>query len=99
MHSVLHDWPDDVCEKILARVKKAMKPGYSRLLINENVIPTTGAWWESSALDMMMMACFSAQERTETDWRTLLEKKAGLKIVKIWSAGRGVESLIEVELP
>lgn len=97
MHSVLHDWPDHVCEKILARVKDAMKPGYSRLLINENVIPSTGAWWETSALDLTMMAILGATERTEGNWHDLIEK-AGLKIVKIWSGGRGVESLIEVEL-
>ena len=97
MHSVLHDWPDDVCESNLSRVKEAMKPGYSKQLINENVIPTTGAWWESSALDMTMLALLSARERTEADWYELVEKRAGLKIVNIWSAGRGVESLIEVE--
>jgi hypothetical protein len=76
-----------------------MKPGYSKLLINENVIPSTGAWWESSALDMTMLMLFSAKERTEADWYDLIERAAGLKIVKIWSGGRGVESLIEVELP
>lgn len=99
MHSVLHDWPDSVCESILGRVKEAMKPGYSRLLINENVIPGTDAWWEATALDINMMALLSASERTERDWYELIEKRAGLKIVKIWSGGRGVESLIEVELP
>jgi hypothetical protein len=99
MHSCLHDWPDDVCESILARVKEAMRPGYSKLLINENVVPTTGAWWEESALDMTMLALLSARERTEADWRELIERKAGLRIVNIWSGGRGVESLIEVELP
>lgn len=98
MHSCLHDWPDSVCERILSRVKEAMRPGYSKVLINENVIPTTGAWWESSALDMTMLATLSARERTEADWYELIEKKVGLKIVKIWSADRGVESLIEVEL-
>ncbi|KAK2035863.1 S-adenosyl-L-methionine-dependent methyltransferase [Colletotrichum somersetense] len=99
MHSCLHDWPDDVCAKILAHIKAAMKPGYSKLLINENVIPSTGAYWETSALDMVMLTLFSSKERTESDWYTLLENKAGLKIVKIWSGGKGVESLIEVELP
>ncbi|CAI4214094.1 unnamed protein product [Parascedosporium putredinis] len=99
MHSCLHDWPDDVCGSILARIKAAMKPGYSKLLINENVIPSTGAYWETSALDMVMLTLFCSTERTETDWYNLLEKQAGLKIVKIWSGGKGVESLIECELP
>ncbi|KAK1505116.1 hypothetical protein CABS01_08894 [Colletotrichum abscissum] len=99
MHSCLHDWPDNVCETILKQIKAAMKPGYSKLLINENVIPSTGAWWETSALDMVMLTLFCSKERTEGDWYHLLEIIAGLKIVKIWGGGKGVESLIEVELP
>ncbi|KAJ0310946.1 hypothetical protein COL516b_001646 [Colletotrichum fioriniae] len=99
MHSCLHDWPDNVCETILKQIKAAMKPGYSKLLINENVIPSTGAWWETSALDMVMLTLFCSKERTEGDWYHLLETIAGLKIVKIWGGGKGVESLIEVELP
>ncbi|KAF6806657.1 sterigmatocystin 8-o-methyltransferase [Colletotrichum musicola] len=99
LHSVLHDWPDDVCKGILARIKAAMKPGYSKLLINENVIPSTGVWWETSALDMVMLTLFSSQERTERDWRNLLENIAGFRIVSIWKGGKAVESLIEVELP
>jgi len=76
-----------------------MTPGYSRLLINENVIPSTGAYWETSALDMVMLTLFCSKERTEADWRHLLEDLAGLRIIKIWSGGKGVESLIEVERP
>ena len=99
MHSVLHDWPDDVCERILANVKNAMERGYSKLLINENVIPDVQAHWEATALDMMMLALFASKERTAAQWKHLLEKRAGLKIVKIWGVGNGVESLIECELP
>lgn len=98
MHSVLHDWPDAVCTQILQRLAEAMTPGYSKILINENVIPTRNAYWESTALDMVMLAGFSAKERTEADWYHLIEKMAGLKIVQIWEGGHGVESLIEVEL-
>lgn len=99
MHSVLHDWPDEVCASILARVAAAMRPGYSRLLINENVIPGTGADWQATALDLMVLSLLSSRERTEVDWRKLL-KGAGLRVVKIWSTDKqnGVESLIECEL-
>ena len=97
MHSVLHDWTDDDCRRILANVVPAMKPGYSKLLINENVIPSTNAYWETTSLDIIMMADFASTERTETQWRALVES-AGLKITKIWTVRRGVESLIECEL-
>lgn len=74
-----------------------MKPGYSKLLINENVIPDIEADWQLTALDLMMMTIVSSGERKEQQWRQLLEK-AGLKILKIWSYENGVESLIECEL-
>lgn len=97
IHSTLHNWSDDVCEIVLTRVKEAMKPGYSRLLLNENVIPNIGAHWETTGLDMMMLTLFSAEERTSAAWYDLIER-AGLKIVKIWDGGKGVESVIECEL-
>ncbi|EWZ31442.1 S-adenosyl-L-methionine-dependent methyltransferase [Fusarium oxysporum Fo47] len=99
MHTTLHDWPDEPCVRILSRVTEAMKPGYSRLLINENVMPPFGAHWETTAMDMQMLSLLSTMERTRADWYHLLEDLAGLKIVQIWSGGSGVESLIECELP
>ncbi len=73
-------------------------PGYSRLLINENVIPLRNAQWEATALDIMMMMLLGLCERTEAGWRDLLEKQAGLRIVEIYTAWNGVESIIECEL-
>ncbi|CAF9930697.1 hypothetical protein IMSHALPRED_008255 [Imshaugia aleurites] len=97
MHSCLHDWPDSKAHEILTSLKPGLTKGYSKLLINENVIPDRGAHWVSTALDMVMMANFSACERTEQDWRALLES-AGFKIVKIWTFEPGTESLIEAEV-
>jgi hypothetical protein len=98
MHSVLHDWPDDKCCEILSRVKEAMKPGYSKLLINEHVILSTGASWRVTALDMTLLALTGTKERAEPDWRELIEG-VGLKVCKIWTPVDGIESLIECELP
>ncbi|KAL4745383.1 hypothetical protein BDW72DRAFT_198702 [Aspergillus terricola var. indicus] len=97
MHSVLHDWADADCQRILSNLVSAMKRGYSKILINENVIPSTHAYWETTSLDIIMMADFASQERTEKQWHALV-KSVGLKIVKIWTRRRGVESLIECEL-
>ncbi|KAI4642224.1 hypothetical protein J4E93_007368 [Alternaria ventricosa] len=99
MHSVLHDWPDDVCKSILKQVAGAMKRGYSKLLINENVIPDKGADWQATALDMMMITLFSSKERTYSQWSQLLESpELGLKIVRVWTVKHSQESLIECEL-
>lgn len=97
MHSVLHDWPDSTCLQILANITAAMKPGYSKLLINENVIPDTGAHWETTGLDIMMLTLLSSRERTRENWQDLLGQ-GGLKISGIYSARNGAESLIECEL-
>lgn len=75
-----------------------MKPGYSRLLINEYVIPVTGAHWEATSLDLMMMSLMSSKERTEDDWCGLIEAVSGLEIVRFWHGANGVESVIECEL-
>ena len=95
--SVFHDWPDETALQILEHLKHAMHKGYSKLLINERVIPEQGAHWLSTGLDMIMMFLFGAKERTEHDWRQLMQS-AGLRIVKIWAFEPAAESLIEVEI-
>lgn len=82
-HHILHDWSDEKCLEILEQVKKAMKPGYSKLLIHEMIIPEEGASTFHSMLDLTMMMFNSGMERTERQWRELLDK-AGLEVVKFW---------------
>ena len=94
MHSVLHDWTDDRCQMILKQLMAAMEKGYSKILINENVVPDYKASWLTTSLDLIMMAHVGSQERTEKQWRDLLGS-VGLKIVKIWTYEPGTESLIE----
>ncbi|KAJ5180400.1 Winged helix-turn-helix transcription repressor DNA-binding [Penicillium capsulatum] len=96
MHSVLHDWSDEMCRSILVNMAAAMKPGFSKLLINENVVPDRNASWEATGLDFIMMSV-GAAERTRKDWVELVAS-AGLQILGIWTAHQGTESLIECEL-
>ena len=97
IHSCLHNWSDAKAHEILTSLKPALTKGYSKLLINEYVIPDQGAHWLSTALDIIMMSSLCASERTEQGWRALLQS-AGFKIVKIWTYEPGGESLIEAEL-
>ena len=71
-----------------------MQPGYSKLLINEFVVPDVGATWLITSMDWLMMALGAVKECTEKQWRTLLGE-AGLKVVGIWTYDQGTESLIE----
>ncbi|PKY07669.1 hypothetical protein P168DRAFT_316157 [Aspergillus campestris IBT 28561] len=54
MHSALKDWPDNLCHKVLDNVVSAMEPGYSKILLKENVIQETGAYRETTSLDSIM---------------------------------------------
>ena len=74
-----------------------MEKGYSKLLINELVVPDKAATWSVTSMDWLMLALGAVRERTESDWRDLLES-VGLKTVKIWTWEQGTESLIEAEL-
>ncbi|KAK8045116.1 hypothetical protein PG993_005140 [Apiospora rasikravindrae] len=98
MRSVLHDWPDAQCRKILAQLKDAMEPGYSRILISDCVISDEKAAWQHVSMDIFMMAQVSSRERTEHEWRALVDS-CGLKVTGIYSKGDGNEGLIEVILP
>ncbi|OTA56458.1 S-adenosyl-L-methionine-dependent methyltransferase [Hypoxylon sp. EC38] len=82
-HHILHDWSDRKCLEILKHVKKAMRPGYSKLLIHEMIIPEQGASTFHAMLDITMMAFNAGMERTERQWKELLEE-AGLAVVKVW---------------
>lgn len=97
LHMVLHDWPDIECEKILKSIIPAMKKGHSKILLNELIIPDRDANWFSTSVDILMMMVHSAQERTETDWRNLVER-VGLKITKIWDCSGAPQKILEVEL-
>ncbi|KAJ4347126.1 uncharacterized protein N0V89_011064 [Didymosphaeria variabile] len=97
LHMVLHDWPDESCRKMLSQLVPAMQKGHSKILLNEIVVPDVGAQWFSTSVDMLMLMCHSAQERTEGMWRDLLES-VGLRISKIWDCEGNPEKIIEVEL-
>ena len=75
-----------------------MRKGYSKLLINEIALPDKGANWLMTGLDWELMTFLSGRERTEAEWRKMMES-AGLKLVKIFRHPQSIDSVIEVELP
>ncbi|KAJ5400903.1 hypothetical protein N7465_011392 [Penicillium sp. CMV-2018d] len=97
MHAVLHDWSDETSVKILKQIAAVMKPGYSKILINDIVIPSTDCSCYQAAMDCLVLQV-SANERTEAVWSKVITD-AGLKLVKFYPDGRGYETLIEAELP
>jgi hypothetical protein len=69
---ILHDWDDERATEILQTIRAAAPPN-ARLLTLESVIPPgnepNGAKW----LDLLMLVLAGGRERTEQDWRALLE--------------------------
>ncbi|KAB8068436.1 O-methyltransferase-domain-containing protein [Aspergillus leporis] len=78
---VLHDWSDPVCRTILSNTVTAMGPR-SRVLIAEYEVPAVGASAKLTMQDINMMA-IGGTERTEKQWRELLES-VGLEVTKMW---------------
>lgn len=77
----MHDWPDNECAKILQNVADAMN-GDSRILIDEVVLPDTGAHWQATMADISMMIGLGGKERTNQQWKSLADR-VGLRIEEI----------------
>lgn len=95
--AIFHDWPDEVCLKILRNTISAMDPAKSRILIVDFVLPDTETPLLQASLDIQMMSIGAGVERSKRQWTELL-RAAGLGIRGIWSAGPGMESVIEAGL-
>ena len=96
MKSVLHDWPKNEAVKILKNIVPAMRKGYSKLLIAENVIPNTDVPLDTAGLDMILMVAYASLERTQDQWIELLDA-AGLQLVNIWRQPSG-DAVIESQI-
>lgn len=85
LKSVIHDWSDADCRRLLGAVRAAMGPD-SRLLVVEPIVPDQPG---SSPYDMMiastdlnMLVLTGGKERTEAEFRALLDA-AGLPVTRI----------------
>ncbi|KAF2462855.1 O-methyltransferase [Lindgomyces ingoldianus] len=81
LRTVLHDWPDKQARIILQNVKSAMSDE-SILLINEGILESSKVSIHEARFDLHMMARLSSLERTESQWRKLVES-AGFELVKL----------------
>lgn len=97
LHSILHDWDDEHGVRILENLVPALVPGYSRVLLNEIVLSEEKPTLAATSMDMMMLAHLGVRERTEADWKAIIEK-AGLRFLKVYTYPGVAESVIEAEL-
>jgi hypothetical protein len=79
---IIHDWSEAQCLTILGNCRRMMKPK-SRLLIIETVLAPGDTPHLGKMLDMFMLTLFTgAQERTEPEYRGLLDK-AGFRLARV----------------
>ena len=97
MHSVLHDWNDDEVIEILSRIRSAMSPGHSKVLVNDIILPAEGVTRLEATVDMQMMVMTSGFERTEGMFRRIFEK-AGLRLEKVWRNSLSPTSIAELSV-
>ena len=70
---VLHDWDDEDAARILKNCRDAMHPD-SRLLIIEGLLGETDALTMTDLGDLVMLLSLSGRERTEADFKTILQR-------------------------
>ena len=95
---VFHDWSDEDSTTIIQNTLEAMKEG-ARLIVNEHIVPDPGELNAGidektmRALDLQMMMCLNARERSLEEWRSLFEGASGGRL-KFEGARRGVMSFL-----
>ncbi|KAJ5720455.1 O-methyltransferase [Penicillium malachiteum] len=97
LRNILHNWSDGKSAQILSRIIEAMDPEYSTLLIDEYVLPDTGAELRGAEMDILMWLHTAGLERTVSQWKNLFDT-VGLELVKIWDSPRGNESVLETRV-
>jgi hypothetical protein len=73
--NIFHNWSDERCRELLANLKGAMRPNYSKLLISDYLVPATGCPFAGFAMDLSMMILHSGKERTLKQWNDLLSSE------------------------
>jgi len=89
---ILHDWPDDKAATILANCRKAIKDD-GTLLIRDSVISDNDV--QGSTMDITMLIMTGGEERTEFEWKNLLQS-AGFALTRVYKK-EGQFDLIEAK--
>lgn len=91
---IIHDWDDAQSLKILKNCHAAMaKTGARKLLIVEMLLPGRNVMHPSKFLDVEMLMLPGGRERTEEEYRDLLQK-AGFQLTSVF-ATKGPNNVIE----
>lgn len=93
----MHDWSDEKAAVIFNNLKPMMKRGFSKIIMEEYILPDQNASLLPATTDMAVMIFCSGLERSRQRWDDLLEAN-GLKALNYWTReGEGL-GVVEAEL-
>ncbi len=82
LRSIIHDWDDARSETILSTCHRAIMP-HGRLLLIELLLPAAGdPGMEPVMIDITMLARIGGRERTESEYRALLDR-SGFRLDRV----------------
>ena len=81
LSAILHDWSDERAGAILRTIRSAAPPA-ARLFVLETVITPGNEPHGSKWLDLLMLVLAGGRERTEEEWRRLIEG-AGFQVESV----------------
>jgi SAM-dependent methyltransferase len=81
LKQIIHDWDEDRAARVLANCHHALAPA-GKLLLVEMVVPADNRPDFAQAMDLNMLAILGGRERTEAEYRALLEA-SGFKLERV----------------
>ncbi|GAT28578.1 O-methyltransferase [Aspergillus luchuensis] len=97
LKNIMHDWSDENRRRILSHITSAMEKGYSKLLLEDHIVPDQNAGARETLLDMTVVVWCPGIERTRRQWTELLQS-VGLVIRNFWLPEGHAKGVIEAEL-
>jgi len=90
---LMHDYDDRDCIRILANVRRAMRP-QARVLVLEAPLPSDDSPGPGRWLDLQVMLLCGGRERTVEDYAGLFEK-AGLRLARTIPTAHPAMTVVE----
>ncbi|NWI88903.1 ASMT methyltransferase, partial [Pitta sordida] len=93
LSKILHDWDDDKCRHLLAKVYNACKPGGGVLLVESLLKEDKSGPLETQLFSMNMLVQTEGKERTAAEYIKLLEA-AGFGLIQVKRTGKLYDAVL-----
>uniref|UniRef100_A0A8C4P7V5 Acetylserotonin O-methyltransferase n=1 Tax=Dromaius novaehollandiae TaxID=8790 RepID=A0A8C4P7V5_DRONO len=93
LSKILHDWDDDKCKQLLAKVHKACKPGGGVLLVESLLNEDKSGPLETQLYSLNMLVQTEGKERTPAEYRNLLQA-AGFTEIQVKRTGKLYDAIL-----